>query len=62
MNTQNPAGPSSDDMVRAEKLREIDLFVLDLDGTFYLGDRPIDGAIDFVNDIWESGKKILPRG
>ncbi len=49
----------TDDRIRAEKLKEIDLFVLDLDGTFYLGDRLIDGALDFVNYIWESGKKIL---
>ncbi len=54
------AGPAlPDDRIRAEKLREIDLFVLDLDGTFYLGDRPIDGALDFVDYVRESGKKIL---
>ena len=49
----------TDDRIRAEKLKEIDLFVLDLDGTFYLGDRLIDGALDFVNYVWKSGKKIL---
>lgn len=49
----------TDDRIRAEKLKEIDLFVLDLDGTFYLGDRLIAGALDFVNYVWESGKKIL---
>ncbi len=48
-----------DDGIRAEKLREIELFVLDLDGTFYLGDRPIDGALDFVDYVRESGKRIL---
>lgn len=68
MNTQKKhrktglAGAGSvlqDDRLRSEKLKEIDLFVLDLDGTFYLGDRPIDGALDFVNCVLESGKKIL---
>ncbi len=58
--TVMPGGPEvPDEKTRAEKLREIDLFVLDLDGTFYLGDRLIDGALDFVNDVWKRGKKIL---
>ncbi len=52
-----PALP--DDGIRAEKLKEIDLFVLDLDGTFYLSDRLINGALDFVDHVRESGKKIL---
>lgn len=28
-------------------------YVLDLDGTVYLGDRPIPGAVDFVRRHWE---------
>lgn len=44
---------------RTKLLTTIDLFVLDLDGTFYLGDRPIDGALEFVRYVQEKGKKIL---
>ena len=31
-----------------EILKEISLFVLDMDGTFYLGDRRLDGALEFI--------------
>ena len=42
-----------------KKLSEASLFVLDMDGTLYLGDRPIDGAIDFCNRVLQNGKKLL---
>ena len=29
-------------------LKDTDLFVLDMDGTFYLGDRLIEGSLDFL--------------
>jgi HAD superfamily hydrolase (TIGR01457 family) len=40
-------------------LRDKKLFVLDLDGTFYLGDRIIDGSLDFINKVRSSGRSIL---
>lgn len=42
-----------------EILKEISLFVLDMDGTFYLGDRRLDGALEFVKAAQAAGKKIL---
>lgn len=48
-----------DEKIRAEILKEIDLFVLDMDGTFYLGDRRIDGALEFVQYVQQKGKRIL---
>ena len=42
-----------------KKLSEAQLFVLDMDGTIYLGDRPIDGAIDFCNRIEERDRKRI---
>lgn len=35
------------------------LFVLDMDGTFYLGDRLLDGSIDFFNKLNDTGRKLL---
>ena len=30
-------------------LRKVKLFVLDMDGTFYLGEKRLDGALEFLN-------------
>ncbi len=48
-----------DDKGRIGLLTSAELFVLDLDGTFYLGDRLIDGALAFVRYVQEKGRKIL---
>lgn len=40
-------------------LKDIRLFVLDMDGTFYLGDRMIDGALDFLQKVKKAGKHFL---
>lgn len=40
-------------------LEEIDLFVLDMDGTFYVGESMIDGALDFIENCKRRGKKFL---
>ena len=42
-----------------EILKEISLFVLDMDGTFYLGDRRLDGALEFIQAVEAAGKKFL---
>ncbi len=36
-------------------LRSKTLFLLDMDGTVYLGDRPIDGAVDFIRSLRRRG-------
>ena len=47
-------------MTEAKKvLEKIKLFVLDMDGTFYLGDQEIDGAVAFTEKVRECGKEFL---
>ena len=29
-------------------LKDVKLFLLDMDGTFYLGDQLIEGSLDFI--------------
>ena len=43
----------------AGKLAALRCFLLDMDGTIYLGGNPIDGAVDFVRYLAESGRKRL---
>lgn len=40
-------------------LEQIDLFVLDMDGTFYLGDRILEGSLDFLKKVEEAGKHYI---
>ena len=40
-------------------LQNVKMFVLDMDGTFYLGDRIIDGALDFIHRVEETGRRFL---
>ncbi len=44
---------------RKKLLDETELFVLDMDGTFYLGDRILPGALDFIREVERQGKKYL---
>ena len=44
---------------KEEALKDVKLFVLDMDGTFYLGDRIIDGALDFIHKVEDTGRKFL---
>ena len=39
---------------KEEALNGVKLFVLDMDGTVYLGDQLIDGALDFIHDVEQS--------
>lgn len=41
------------------KLKKIDLFVLDMDGTIYLGEKILPGAIEFVHGARNAGKKVV---
>ena len=40
-------------------LSGIDLFVLDMDGTFYLGDIILEGSLDFLKKVEETGKHFI---
>lgn len=40
-------------------LEEIDLFVLDMDGTFYLGDIILEGSLDFLKKVEDAGKHYI---
>ena len=44
---------------KLQALYDTKLFVLDMDGTIYLGKNPIDGAIDFCERIVKSGRKLM---
>ena len=45
-------------MDKKKLLEEIDLFVLDMDGTFYMGDTIIEGALDFIR-VCREGQTIF---
>lgn len=45
--------------LKPEELENIKLFVLDMDGTFYLGERLLDGALEFLENARRFNKKIL---
>ena len=40
-------------------MRDTQLFVLDMDGTYYLGDKILDGARDFLDAVKETGREYL---
>jgi 4-nitrophenyl phosphatase len=42
-----------------ENLRSKKLFVLDMDGTFYLGDRLIEGSLGFLEKLKAAGREFL---
>ncbi|MBN1777447.1 MAG: HAD-IIA family hydrolase [Clostridiales bacterium] len=42
-----------------QKLRPIRCFLLDMDGTFYLGSRLLDGSLQFLDKVQASGRQAL---
>jgi len=40
-------------------LSKVKCFVLDMDGTFYLGNNLIEGSLRFYEEIYKAGKQIL---
>lgn len=44
---------------RKQILKNIQCFALDMDGTIYLGERWIDGALDFLREVENKGKKYI---
>lgn len=46
-------------MQNKKLINDIKLFVLDMDGTFYLGNRIYEGSLDFLNRLEETGRKFI---
>lgn len=44
---------------KLEVLKAKKLFVLDMDGTFYLGDRLIEGSLNFLDKLKATGREFL---
>ncbi|MBR5858508.1 MAG: HAD-IIA family hydrolase [Clostridia bacterium] len=42
-----------------KELKRINLFVLDMDGTIYLGEKILPGAIEFVHTARKMGKRVV---
>lgn len=42
----------------AKNIKDVELFVFDLDGTVYIGDNEIEGSFDAVNSLRKMGKRI----
>ncbi len=40
-------------------LKDIKLFIIDMDGTFYLGNRIFEGSMEFLEKVRTSGKKFM---
>ncbi len=40
-------------------IKNIDTFLLDLDGTIYLSDQLIEGSLDFLQTLKEQGKSYI---
>ena len=59
MNKVNPAvvyvDGMTDEQIR-ERLAPIKCFLLDMDGTFYLGDKLIEGSLDFLDALKRTGR------
>ena len=43
----------------SKRLAQVRRFLLDLDGTFYLGDHPLDGARRFAEDLADAPDKPI---
>ena len=46
-------------MEKKEDINKLKLFVLDMDGTFYIHNQIIDGSLDFVDKLRATGKRYL---
>ncbi len=40
-------------------IKNVELFLLDMDGTFYLGNKLFDGSLEFVNVVRKQGKQFM---
>lgn len=48
-----------DQEAKRKLLAEIKLFVLDMDGTFYLGEEILEGSLEFLEKVSGGGKQFL---
>lgn len=46
-------------MEKKELLKQTELFVLDMDGTFYLDTMILDGSLEFLNEVGRLGKRFV---
>lgn len=46
-------------MDKKEIIKQVELFVLDMDGTFYLGNQILEGSLDFLKRVEETGKRYV---
>jgi len=46
-------------MNKADSLSQVRCFLLDMDGTFYLGEQLLEGALDFIQVLQERGCEYL---
>ena len=44
---------------REKRLKRITCFALDMDGTVYLGERWIEGALEFLKAVERAGKQYI---
>lgn len=42
-----------------KRLSQVRCFMLDMDGTFYLGDRLLEGSLDFLDALERTGRRAL---
>lgn len=47
------------DSVIRERLQNVRCFLLDMDGTFYLGDRLLPGSLNFLDALKETGREAV---
>lgn len=45
-------------MPKIKNIKDVELFVFDLDGTVYIGDKEIEGSFEAVNTLRKMGKRI----
>ena len=41
------------------ELKDIKLFLMDMDGTVYIGDKKIEGAFEALEELRRRGRKVL---
>ena len=46
-------------MDKTKRIKNIKLFVLDMDGTIYLGENVLPGALEFVREARASGRRVV---
>lgn len=46
-------------MQKDKKLENIKLFVLDMDGTFYLGNKILEGSLEFINKVKSKERNFI---